>query len=662
MGSVVDEMPVSSSRQNYVEPHFTRGDRRFPFASSHFGKVAAPARYSQRFLSNVLHFQQFCFCMFAVHLSSRTPFFLNKRRISSWLLLLLLLVPLTADAAVFSYGSSTTYTSGSSSYPAVAKIDSTHVIAVFRSSSATGLAEIGTIDGTAITFGTTYQFAASAASAEVQMLDSTHAFITYTTGTTGYGVVATISGTSITYGTPVSYGTELQTGGKNGVIAVLDSTHVVIEYTTSEAGFEEFDPETIETKVVAGTISGTSITFGSSSTVTSGNSGTYVSIGALDATHAVMTYTTNTGVGYVIAMSVSGTSISLGSAVQYSANASDGTIAVLDSTHGIITYRRYSVDDLAYSVVATVAGTTVSLGSAAAVTAGVTYYTNTVALSSTTALLFYRDQSDSGIGKARLLTVSGGSVSSDSASVFLNSTISQVMNGAALDSSSAIILSATGNIAIVATTDTTAPSAVTSLSASVSGGRVTLSWTNPGDSDFTSTTIRRSSTAFPSSYTSDTAVASAVTGTSTTDTPTTSGTYYYSVFARDLRGNYSTSATVSVSVTVADSGGGGGASWLFELRRQNGLDAQGNSISSFSSSVSSSASSASNPIIDTPAHPAAGMSSSASQHSSSSSLAIQSPLQIRTCERVMKWFRGNGSVLGRLNARLMKHFGFICVQ
>jgi hypothetical protein len=50
---------------------------------------------------------------------------------------------------------------------------------------------------------------------------------------------------------------------------------------------------------------------------------------------------------------------------------------------------------------------------------------------------------------------------------------------------------------------------------------------------------------------------------------------------------------------------------------------------------------------------------------SSTGLAHAEPpsdLQLRTCERVMKWFRGNQKMLDRVNARLEKRFGFRCSE
>jgi hypothetical protein len=116
------------------------------------------------------------------------------------------------------------------------------------------------------------------------------------------------------------------------------------------------------------------------------------------------------------------------------------------------------------------------------------------------------------------------------------------------------------------TIDTTAPSAPSSFSAVASGSSVHLTWSNPVDADFASSTIRRSTTDFPTSVTDGTAVTS-TTMTSYTDPSLADGTYYYSIFATDLTGNRSVRATsrVTIDTYVAppaspapSSGGGGG--------------------------------------------------------------------------------------------------------
>jgi hypothetical protein len=117
----------------------------------------------------------------------------------------------------------------------------------------------------------------------------------------------------------------------------------------------------------------------------------------------------------------------------------------------------------------------------------------------------------------------------------------------------------TANIEI----DTTGPSAPTSFAAIVSASDVHLTWSNPVDSDFASSLIRRSATTFPTSISEGINVTS-TTATSYYDSSLADGTYYYSIFALDTLGNISIYATSSVRIDTyvppipASSGGGGG--------------------------------------------------------------------------------------------------------
>lgn len=95
--------------------------------------------------------------------------------------------------------------------------------------------------------------------------------------------------------------------------------------------------------------------------------------------------------------------------------------------------------------------------------------------------------------------------------------------------------------AVTTSTDTTAPAAPTSITATAKvNNAIGLAWTNPTDSDYASATIYRSTTAGELG----TAVHTGVTGTSKDDTDLTSGTtYYYTVRAVDSSGNESTNTT-----------------------------------------------------------------------------------------------------------------------
>jgi hypothetical protein len=108
-----------------------------------------------------------------------------------------------------------------------------------------------------------------------------------------------------------------------------------------------------------------------------------------------------------------------------------------------------------------------------------------------------------------------------------------------------------GNISIPARVtvpvDTTPPAAVTSLVAGVSGSTVTLTWANPG-TDFGGIGIRRSQSAYPATITDGDLVVHGLVATTRADSGLLDGTYYYSVFVRDVLGNYSAAANVTAVV------------------------------------------------------------------------------------------------------------------
>lgn len=91
--------------------------------------------------------------------------------------------------------------------------------------------------------------------------------------------------------------------------------------------------------------------------------------------------------------------------------------------------------------------------------------------------------------------------------------------------------------AIVATTDTIAPADPTEAKATVSTGKVSLSWKNPTDSDFDKVNIYRSTST--SSIGDKLASTSSKDTTTYDDTITDKGTYYYTLKAVDTAGNES---------------------------------------------------------------------------------------------------------------------------
>lgn len=113
----------------------------------------------------------------------------------------------------------------------------------------------------------------------------------------------------------------------------------------------------------------------------------------------------------------------------------------------------------------------------------------------------------------------------------------------------------------VLTIDNLSPANVTSASGTASNAQVSLSWTNPGDADFTTTTVLRATSsigntapvegtnyATSSTVNATTTVACVTSGGNCIDTGLTNGiAYHYKIFTQDSRGNYATGTVPSGS-------------------------------------------------------------------------------------------------------------------
>ena len=103
--------------------------------------------------------------------------------------------------------------------------------------------------------------------------------------------------------------------------------------------------------------------------------------------------------------------------------------------------------------------------------------------------------------------------------------------------------------------DTTAPGPVTGFTATAdaAGNKVNLVWTNPTDSDFAGTMIRRKTGSYPTGMADGTQVYSG-TDTSTSDTGITDGVvYYYRAFTSDEVPNYNSNSSQQDNCAPADS-------------------------------------------------------------------------------------------------------------
>lgn len=175
----------------------------------------------------------------------------------------------------------------------------------------------------------------------------------------GTAVVGTVSGGSITFGTPVVF----ETASAESISMAFDSNSnkVVIAY--------EDDLNSDYGAAIVGTVSGTSISFGTKVVFHSGDS-TYLSaVFDSNANKIVISWRSITGedVARAIVGNVSGTSISFGTSVVFHSNTSTWLSSAFDSNlNKVVIAWRDSIQDKGFAIVGTVSGTSISFGTAVA--------------------------------------------------------------------------------------------------------------------------------------------------------------------------------------------------------------------------------------------------------------------------------------------------------
>ena len=230
----------------------------------------------------------------------------------------------------------------------------------------------------------------------------------------GTAVVGTVSGSSISFGTPVV----IKSAEAEYLSAVYDSNAQKVVIAFTDNGNSQYGT------AVVGTISGTSISFGSESVFESAQSNAINAVYEPNAQKIVISYTDggNSAYGTAVIGTVSGTSISFGTPVVYnSGNSFQNSIAYdANAQKVVIVYRNYGNSDYGTAIVGTVSGTSISFGSAAIFESGGAAVKPAVAYNSNTQknLIIWSDNANGGYGTAVVGTVSGTSISFGTAVVF----------------------------------------------------------------------------------------------------------------------------------------------------------------------------------------------------------------------------------------------------
>jgi len=312
---------------------------------------------------------------------------------------------------------------------AVYDSNSDKVVIVYRDggNSEKGTAIVGTVSGTSITFGTAVVFQAQTLSSLSCAFDSNlnKVVIAYahdSDSTKGKAIVGTVSGTNISFGNVAEF-----EGGalKSDTSTTFDSSNnkIIIAYLD--------DDDSDKGKAVVGTVSGTDISFGTPAVFN--NSTTREPNVTFDSNSnkVVVAFQDhgNSGQGTAVVGTVSGTDISFGSETIFNAAGTGYPRLTFDSSNNkvLVFFKDGGDSDKGKVIVGTVSGTGISFGTE--VDTGAVIGSNDLRIgfntSTNKAVIAYRNTSNSSYGTLQLGTVSGTSISLESAIVF-NSASSNV--------------------------------------------------------------------------------------------------------------------------------------------------------------------------------------------------------------------------------------------
>lgn len=321
----------------------------------------------------------------------------------------------------FSVGTPTATTQTASYIGSAYDANSGKIVVIYKDANYP-TAVVGTVSGSSISFGTPQNITTSFIVGNSSYWNISIAYdsnaqkvVVHYVNNNAYGCVkvGTVSGTSISFGAEAVFNSATTFSTTRAITYDSNSQKFVVSYSTSNIG-----------KSVVGTISGTSATFGSQ--ITFANNVVYdQTVVAYDATSQkiIVSYADadNSNYGTSIVGTISGTSISFGSATVFESASTTNIFNFYDpkSTKIIVAYRDVGNSNYGTAVVGTVSGTAISFGSPVVFESAATQYIS-IGYNSQyqKTLICYRDDGNSSQGTVIEASVSGTSLSFGSPSVF----------------------------------------------------------------------------------------------------------------------------------------------------------------------------------------------------------------------------------------------------
>jgi len=285
----------------------------------------------------------------------------------------------TVSATSISYGSATALPSNANMREASMAYDSTNnkVVMSYRSNDDDyGYAAVGTITGTAIAWGTPVAFASAKSEYTNCVYDSSNSkiVIAFNDGANsqyGTAIVGTVSGASISFGSEAVF----NSGESSKISMAYDSSNNKVVISCRD------ETSSVVGSAVVGTVSSTSISFGTKATFNSGGTSMIGSSFDTTANKVVFSYQdgTNSDYGTSIVGTVSGTSISFGTAAVFNTDSVSDTSCSYDTgaDRTVISYMNGS-PDLGKAIAAAVSGTNLSFNTAVTFNSAATTFVDSV--------------------------------------------------------------------------------------------------------------------------------------------------------------------------------------------------------------------------------------------------------------------------------------------
>ena len=274
---------------------------------------------------------------------------------------------ISATGSPAEIGSLTTFSSNETDRAtATYDVASQKIVIAYRDNgnSSYGTAIVGTVSGTSISFGTAVVFASANADSKSIVYDANAekvviAYQDRSNSAYGTAIVGTVSGTSISFGSA----TVFETANASFINADYDSTAQKIVFSYIDYGNSQYGT------AIVGTVSGTSISFGSATVFESAPTVYISAVYDPDQNKTIIAYrdTGNSNYGTAIVGTVSGTSISFGSAAVFKTSSTNYIQTTYDTANDkvVIGYQDGGNSDAPTAIVGTVSGTSISFGSEA---------------------------------------------------------------------------------------------------------------------------------------------------------------------------------------------------------------------------------------------------------------------------------------------------------